>query len=81
MIGLNDFDYTTEKQIRELARATGKDIEAVLRDLVKTGLTTYKTSHKSAAKALLEISDFAKKIRATGPKDLSSNHDTYQWDE
>jgi len=74
-------DEQTRDQIEHLARVTGKPREVVIREVVKTGLKSYKQARPNTAKALQELADYAEKIGATGPKDLSTNHNTYAWDE
>ena len=74
-------DEKTKDQIQSLVRLTGKPEEKVVHEVIETGLKNYQQAHRSAAKALLEIADYAKKIGAKGPKDLSVKHDKYQWDE
>ena len=71
-------DEKTKDKIQDLVHLTGKPEEKVVHEVIETGLKNYKQAHRSAAKALLEIADYAKKI---GPKDLIVNHDTSQWDE
>lgn len=74
-------DDTTRKQIDTLVRTTGKPKEAVLREVLRTGLQRYTKTRPNAAKALLELAKWAEKNNVTGPEDLSTNHDTYAWGE
>jgi hypothetical protein len=74
-------DAKTRDQIEDLARLTGKPEEKVVAEVLETELKSYKKTRPSAAKALLELADYAEKIGAKGPKDLSTHHDTYLYDE
>jgi hypothetical protein len=71
----------TREQIDHLARVTGKPKEAVLREVVETGLKSYRTIPTKGVKALVDLSDWAEKNNVTGPTDLSANHNTYAWEE
>ena len=72
----------TERQIERLAHLSGKQSEAVRRELVETGLKTYKASPAKSAKATLDLIEWAEKKKITGTvTDASSNHNTYAWEE
>ncbi len=71
----------TKRQIDRLAHITGKQDEAVLRELIETGLKNYQTTPTKGVKALLELAEWAEKNNITGPKDLSTNHNKYAWEE
>jgi len=72
----------TKRQIEKLAHMTGKQREAVLRELIETGLKSYKAAPTVSAKAVLDLIEWAEKEKITGKKkDLSTNHNTYAWDE
>lgn len=74
-------DDAVMEQIENLTRVTGKPEKMVIREVVKAGLKNYKNVHTRTTKALLEIADYAEEIGAKGPKDLSTNHNKYAWDE
>jgi hypothetical protein len=74
-------DDKTREQVKNLVRVTGKPEEAVLRELVKAGLKTYKTAPTKGVQALLDLAKWAEENNVTGPKDLSTNHDKYAWGE
>ncbi len=70
------------EQIDHLARMTGKPQEAVLREVVETGLKSYKTIPSKSARAVLDLIAWAEKEHITGQaKDVSTNHNTYAWEE
>jgi len=74
-------DEKIVEQIEGLARLTGKPERKIATEVVELGLRNYKKSRPSAARVLLYIADYAKKIKAKGPKDLSTKHDKYLYDE
>jgi len=70
------------EQIDTLVRTTGKPEEAVLREVVETGLKSYNTPPSKSAKAVLDLIDWAEKEHLTGQaKDVSTNHNKYAWEE
>ena len=69
------------EQIDTLVRTTGKPEEAVLREVVETGLKSYHTLPTKGVKALLDLAAWAEKHHVTGPSDLSTNHNKYAWEE
>jgi hypothetical protein len=72
----------TRVQIDTLVRRTGKPEEAVLREVVETGLKSYKTPPSKSAQAVLNLIDWAEKNNITGQaKDVSTNHNTYAWEQ
>ena len=71
----------TRARIEHLARMTGKPKEAVLREVVETGLKSYHTLPTKGVKALVDLAEWAEKHHVTGPRDLSTNHNTYAWEE
>jgi hypothetical protein len=71
----------TREQIDTLARKTGKPKEAVLREVVETGLKSYRTVPTKGVKALLDLAEWAEKNNVTAPSDLSANHNKYAWGE
>ena len=72
----------TREQINTLVRRTGKPQEVVLRDVVETGLKSYKTPPSRSAKAVLDLIAWAEKNHITGQaKDVSTNHNKYAWEE
>ena len=69
-------------QINTLVRRTGKPEEAVLRDVVETGLKSYITSPSKSAKAVLDLIAWAEKNHITGAAtNASTNHNTYAWEQ
>lgn len=74
-------DEKIKEQIERVARLTGKPAEKVVHEVVEAGLKTYEETQPSAAKALLELADYAEKIGAKAPADLSTNHDKYLYEE
>lgn len=72
----------TKRQVDRLAHMTGKQDEAILRELVETGLKSYKASPTKSAKATLDLIEWAEKKKFTGTvTDASANHDKYAWEE
>ncbi len=71
----------TREQIEKLARITGKPQEAVLREVVETGLKSYTATPTKSVKAVLDLIEWAEKEHIAGPKDLSTNHNTYAWED
>ena len=72
----------TRKQIDRLANITGKPKEAVLREVVETGLKSYTPLPSKSAQAVLDLIDWAEKNHITGAAtDVSTNHNTYAWEE
>ena len=69
------------EQINTLVRRTGKPKDAVLREVVETGLKSYKTIPTKGVKALVDLAAWAEKNNVTGPTDLSTNHNKYAWEE
>ena len=69
------------EQINTLVRTTGKPEEAVLREVVETGLKSYTPPPSKSAKAVLDLIAWAEKEHLTGQaKDVSTNHNTYAWE-
>ena len=72
----------TKRAIDPLAHLTGKQGEAVLRELVEKGLKSYKATPTESVKAVLDLIDWAEKEKIMSKaKDLSTNHNTYAWEE
>ena len=74
-----NLDEKTREQVEHLARMTGKPEEAVVRELVKAGLKSYTATPTKSVKAVLDLIAWAEKEHIAGPKDLSTNHNTYAW--
>ena len=72
----------TREQIDTLVRRTGKPKEAVLREVVETGLKSYTSTPSKSTSAVLDLITWAEKEHITGQaKDVSTNHNTYAWEE
>ena len=70
------------EQIDTLVRRTGKPEEAVLREVVETGLKSYTPPPSKSAQAVLDLIDWAEKNHITGQaKDVSTNHNKYAWEQ
>lgn len=70
--------YLTEDiytRIQLAAKREQKKAAAIVRELLQKGLV--KKKKQTLGEALLELS----KIGAKGPRDLSTNHDTYLYEE
>ena len=70
----------TRNQLEKIAITAGKPERIVADELVERGVKSYQQFTPSPAKVLLEIADYAEKIGAKGPTDLSIHHDRYQWE-
>lgn len=71
----------TREQIDNLAHITGKPQEMVLREVVETGLKSYIATPTKSVKAVLDLIEWAEKEHIAGPKDLSTNHNKYAWED
>jgi hypothetical protein len=71
----------TKKQIHTLARQTGKPEKVVMREVFETGLKNYTTTPTTSVQAALDLIEWAEKNDLRGPKDLSTNHNKYAWEE
>ena len=70
------------EQINTLVRRTGKPEEAVLREVVETGLKSYTPPPSKSAKAVLDLIDWAEKNHITGAAtNVSTNHNKYAWEQ
>lgn len=76
-------DDETRKQIHRLALVTRKPKAAVVREVLQTGLKSYKTPVSNDAKNLLTLAQKARLLLKDEklPKDLSKRHNTYLWKE
>ncbi len=71
----------TKKQINTLARQTGKPEKVVMREVFETGLKSYTLTPTKSVQAALDLIEWAEKNEIRGPKDLSTNHNKYAWEE
>lgn len=72
----------TRARIEHLARITGKPKEAVLREVVETGLKSYQPMPTKGVKAILDLIEWAEKEQIkSSVTDLSTNHNKYAWEE
>lgn len=75
-------DEETRNQIDQLPRTTRKPKETVLREVVETGLKNYQATPTKSAQAVLDLIAWAEKENITGTvTDLSTNHNTYAWEQ
>ena len=68
------------RHIDLVAKREKKAKAQIIRDTLEEGLKK-KMAHKNAGHVLLEIAAMAKKYQWRGPKDLSTNHDKYLYEE
>lgn len=61
-----------------VAKRERKPKAQVIREFLEEGL---KKKEGNAGKALLELAALGKKLNLKGPKDLSTNHDKYLYEE
>jgi metal-responsive CopG/Arc/MetJ family transcriptional regulator len=74
-------DDETKKLLDALTRAAGKPEKEVLRDMVKAGLKTYRTTPTKSAQAILDLIEWAEKEQIrSNVTDLSANHNKYAWE-
>ena len=76
--------YLTPQQIQEirlLAASTKKRQSAVIRDVLQAGLKQQTAGQRGSAKGLLALAELGRRLKAQGPGDLSTNHDTYLYDD
>lgn len=74
--------YLPEDVTREIAnraRTYRKSKAAIIREVLEAGLKRKRAQKSASAKALLDLAAMAKKLKGTGPRDLSINHDYYTW--
>ena len=77
-----DLDQQTREQIERLVRMTGKPEKTVLREVVTSRLKTYTAAPSKSAKAVLDLIEWAEQEHITGKAtDVSTNHNTYAWEE
>jgi hypothetical protein len=82
LYSLDVLDRDVQTEIEKLAVATGKQKEEVFRDVVKTGLQSYQPIPSKSMKAVIDLITWAEKEQITSEtKDLSTNHNTYAWEE
>lgn len=65
--------------IDSTAKTRHKSRAAVIREALENGLKIVRPQKSASAKTLLDIAEMAKKLKGTGPHDLSINHDYYTW--
>ena len=77
-----DLDQQAREQIERIVRMTGKPEKTVLREVVTNGLKTYNAAPSKSAQAVLDLIEWAEKEHITGKAtDVSTNHNTYAWEE
>jgi len=69
------------EEISVLAQNLETSKADVIRRALKEGITQIKKQKTGSLDVLTRIAEIAKNSRAKGPKDLSTNHDKYLWDE
>jgi predicted DNA-binding protein len=75
-------DRHLQTEIEKLAVNTGKPKETILREIIKTGLQSYQANPSKSAQAALDLIAWAEKEQITSKtKDLSTNHNSYAWEE
>ena len=77
-----DLDQQARELIERIVRMTGKPEKTVLREVVTSGLKTYHAAPSKSAQAVLDLIEWAEKEHITGKAtDVSTNHNTYAWEE
>lgn len=66
-------------QIDNVAKTQRKSKSRVIREALAKGIKAVRGQKSQSAQALLDLAEMAKKIKGTGPSDLSTNHDYYTW--
>lgn len=69
----------TKREIAYLASRQGKSKAEMTRNILEAGLRVVQPQKSPSAKALVDISNLAKKLHVKGPRDLSENLDYYTW--
>jgi len=67
------------RQINSAAQTQKKSKSQVIREALARGIEEIHGQKSQSAQALLNLAKMAKKLKGTGPKDLSINHDYYTW--
>ena len=67
--------------IDQVAKREKKAKAQIIRDTLEEGLRRRQKTQKNAGEVLLEIAAMAKKYKWRGPKDLSTNHDKYLYED
>ena len=67
-------------QIDQVARREKIAKAQVIRDTLEEGIKK-KKAYKNAGQALLELAKLGEKLNFRGPKDLSTNHDKYLYED
>lgn len=67
------------RTINNTAKARRKSKSEVIREALERGIKAIHPQKSSSAKALLSLAQMARKLKGTGPRDLSINHDYYIW--
>jgi len=66
-------------QVSLIAKREKKAKAQVIRESLKRGLKGTKT--ETVGEALLKLAELGKKLNLRGPKDLSTNHDKYLYED
>lgn len=74
------FPEELNQEIEHLAKKTNRSKATVIREALEEGLTFMKRQKGGGIEALTKIAKLGEKIKAKGPKDLSSNLDQYLWE-
>ena len=69
------------KKVEAVAEAENKSKAEVLRNSIESGLDNVYHQKKDSTRSLFMLADLAKRYKASGPKDLSSNLDKYLWQD
>lgn len=67
------------KQIQELAVIQKTSKAEVIRKALEKGITVVRQQGSASVQALFKLAQLGEKVKAKGPKDLSSNLDKYLW--
>ena len=68
------------RNIDLIAKREKKAKAQVIRDTLEEGINK-KKAYKNAGQALLELAKLGEKLNFRGPKDLSTNHDKYLYED
>ncbi len=67
------------REIDQTAKVKQVSKSEIIREALQRGLKAAHPQKSHSAQALLRLAKMAKKIKGTGPRDLSINHDFYTW--
>jgi len=71
---------TLDAKVNHVAKTQNLSKADVMRRSIESGLNSVYEKKEDSTNSLFMLADLAKKYKAIGPKDLSSNLDKYLWE-